>query len=135
MRRPAWRCTCLGVAMVASRHLLAHEVRQEEIIVTGRAVPLIGFSPSASSGQIGAVDLAARPVLRAVYRWQRRVELALDVFNLFDAGDPDISYVFASCLPGDPAALCGAAPRSGVEDRHAHPVEPGGVRATLTLWF
>jgi len=73
--------------------------------------------------------------LRAGYRWQRRVELALDVFNLFDVGHPDISYFFASCMPGDPAALCSAAPRAGVEGRHVHPVEPRAARATLTLWF
>ena len=73
--------------------------------------------------------------LRAGYRLSGGVELALDVFNLLDSGDPDISYYFASCVPGDPAAACGAAPRRGVDDIHAHPVEPRTIRGTLTWRF
>ncbi|MEM7542475.1 MAG: TonB-dependent receptor [Pseudomonadota bacterium] len=75
--------------------------------------------------------------LRAGYRWGERLELTLDVFNLFDSGDPDISYFFASCLPSDPVSACGAAlaERSGVDDVHLHPVEPRQVRGTLQYRF
>lgn len=51
-------------------------------------------------------------------------ELRVDVFNLFDSDDYDISYFYASRLPGEPAA--------GVEDIHFHPLEPRTVRASLT---
>jgi outer membrane receptor protein involved in Fe transport len=39
--------------------------------------------------------------------------LALDVVNLFDRVVDDVSYSYASRLPGEPA--------DGVEDRHFHP--------------
>jgi outer membrane receptor protein involved in Fe transport len=53
--------------------------------------------------------------------------IAIDLFNLFDAREPDISYFYASRLPGEPA--------EGVEDVHFHPVEPRQVRASLRLAF
>ena len=53
--------------------------------------------------------------------------IALDLFNLFDARDPDISYFYASRLPGEPV--------EGVEDIHFHPVEPRQLRASLRLTF
>jgi len=48
------------------------------------------------------------------------LELRLDVFNLLDSDDYDISYYYASRLPGEPA--------EGVEDLHFHPLEPRTVR-------
>ncbi len=60
--------------------------------------------------------------------WTRgRLRLGVDILNLFDAEDPDISYFYASRLPGEPA--------EGVEDRHIHPVEPRQVRASIRLSF
>ncbi|MEQ1539243.1 MAG: TonB-dependent receptor [Sphingorhabdus sp.] len=60
--------------------------------------------------------------------WTRgRVHIAIDLLNAFNAKDPDISYFYASRLPGEPA--------DGVEDRHIHPVEPRQVRATVKLTF
>ena len=53
------------------------------------------------------------------------LELRLDAFNLLDSKDKDISYFFASRLPGEPA--------EGVEDVHYHPLEPRSVRATVRL--
>lgn len=95
-----------------------------------------GDSPLVEDGSVEA-DATTVVNLRAGYRVSPRVELALDVFNLFDADDPDISYFYASCLPSDPPAACGAglASRPGVEDRHVHPVEPRQVRGTLTVRF
>lgn len=56
-----------------------------------------------------------------------RVRIGLDVLNLFDAKDPDISYWYASRLPGELA--------EGIEDRHIHPVEPRQVRITARISF
>ena len=60
--------------------------------------------------------------------WTRgRVHVAIDLLNAFNAKDPDISYFYASRLPGEPA--------DGVEDRHIHPVEPRQVRMTFSIVF
>ncbi|MDE2412386.1 MAG: TonB-dependent receptor [Sphingomonadales bacterium] len=61
------------------------------------------------------------------YRDIGRVRIGVDVLNLFDAKDPDISYWYASRLAGEPI--------DGIEDRHIHPVEPRQVRVTLRLGF
>lgn len=59
------------------------------------------------------------------YNW-RNLTFSLDVFNLLDAQDADISYIFASRLEGEALA---------VEDVHFHPVEPRQVRASLRIRF
>jgi outer membrane receptor protein involved in Fe transport len=56
-----------------------------------------------------------------------RLKIGVDILNLFNARDADISYFYASRLPGEPA--------EGVEDRHIHPVEPRQVRVTARLSF
>src|SRR5262249_51996088 len=53
--------------------------------------------------------------LQASYNITTRTRVRLDIFNLFDAKDNDITYYYASRLPGDPAA--------GVNDFHFHPME------------
>ncbi|MGI9201696.1 MAG: TonB-dependent receptor [Woeseiaceae bacterium] len=58
------------------------------------------------------------------YRMER-MEFRLDVFNLLDSGDYDISYYYASRLPGEAIG--------GVEDIHFHPLEPISARASVTL--
>jgi outer membrane receptor protein involved in Fe transport len=55
-----------------------------------------------------------------------RVELALDVLNLFDSKDADITYFYESRLAGEPAP---------VADFHLHPVEPRQVRGALRFAF
>ncbi|WP_338114863.1 TonB-dependent receptor [Novosphingobium olei] len=57
-----------------------------------------------------------------VYREAGRLRLGIDVLNLFNARDPDITYFYASRLRGEPAG--------GIDDRHIHPVEPRQVRVT-----
>ena len=57
------------------------------------------------------------------YRFDN-LDFRLEVFNLFDSNDQDISYFYASRLPGEPV--------DGVEDQHFHPLEPRSVRATVT---
>ncbi len=50
--------------------------------------------------------------------------LRLEALNLFDSDSDDITYYFASRLPGEPA--------EGVEDIHFHPIEPRTLRLHLT---
>ena len=65
--------------------------------------------------------------LRAGYKIDKDLKLALDVFNLFNRKASDIDYYYASRLPGEPP--------EGVNDVHFHPVEPRSVRLTLTASF
>jgi len=51
----------------------------------------------------------------------------VDVLNLFNSRDNDITYFYASRLPGEPAA--------GVDDIHFHPVESRQVRAGVHYTF
>ena len=64
--------------------------------------------------------------LRAGYAVTPRVQLALDVFNVFDRPVSDIDYFYESRLADE------AAP---VEDRHFHPAEPRSVRGSLRVRF
>lgn len=54
-----------------------------------------------------------------------RVRLGVDIFNLFDSKDADITYFYTSRLQGEPAG--------GVDDFHLHPVEPRQFRASLRM--
>ncbi len=65
--------------------------------------------------------------LRAGYRIDKNLKLALDVFNLFDRKGSDIDYYCASRLKGEPA--------EGVNGTHFHPVEPRSLRLSLTASF
>jgi len=60
--------------------------------------------------------------LRFLGSWDARIEL----LNLFDSDDDDITYFYESRLALEPA---------GVEDVHFKRVEPRGVRASLTYTF
>ena len=51
--------------------------------------------------------------------------MRVDVLNLLDSDDDDITYFYASRLAGEPA--------EGVEDLHFHPIEPRTVRAPRDL--
>jgi outer membrane receptor protein involved in Fe transport len=65
--------------------------------------------------------------LRAGYKINPNVRVALDVFNLFDRQASDIDYYYASRLKGEPAG--------GVNDIHFHPVEPRSLRMSLIANF
>jgi hypothetical protein len=54
-------------------------------------------------------------------------DLRLDVLNLFDSRDDDITYFYASRLPGEPA--------DGVADYHFHPIEPRDLRVYVSWKF
>lgn len=53
------------------------------------------------------------------------MELRLDVFNLLGTSDSDITYFYASRLPGEAA--------EGVDDIHFHPLEPFSARLSITF--
>lgn len=53
-----------------------------------------------------------------------RFALRLDVFNLLDSNDYDITYFYASRLEGEPLG--------GIEDIHFRPLEPRTVRTSIT---
>lgn len=61
------------------------------------------------------------------YEIFRNTKLRFDVFNLLDAKTNDITYYYASRLPGEPPA--------GVDDRHFHPGEKRSFRITLAYAF
>lgn len=56
-----------------------------------------------------------------------RASLMVEVLNLTNSKRDDIAYLYASRLPGEPAA--------GIEDVHFHPVEPRAVRAGIKINF
>ncbi|UTW55958.1 TonB-dependent receptor [Kordiimonas sp. SCSIO 12610] len=61
-----------------------------------------------------------------IYKDIGPARFSLDILNLFDSEDADITYFFESQLPGE------AAP---VADIHLKPVEPRQIRASLSLRF
>lgn len=63
---------------------------------------------------------------RAGYDISDNLRVAIDVLNLFDSNDDDITYYYESQLTAEPA---------GVEDVHFHPIEPRTLRASLTYRF
>lgn len=64
--------------------------------------------------------------LRTGYDFSDNLRFAIDVLNLFDSDDDDITYYYESQLDSEVA---------GVEDVHFHPIEPRTLRATLTYRF
>ena len=69
--------------------------------------------------------------LRTAWRFSPRVELSLDIFNLFDRKASDIEYAYASRLPGEPAFVDGVTPAT----LHFHPSLPRTFRVGLKLGF
>ncbi|MGZ0656650.1 TonB-dependent receptor [Coraliomargarita sp. W4R72] len=76
----------------------------------------------------GSVESDASLVfnLKTGYDFSPNLRLSLDVLNLFDSEDDDITYYYESQLAGE---------FSGVEDVHSHPIEPRSLRVTLTYRF
>ncbi|MGF7149326.1 outer membrane receptor protein involved in Fe transport [Sphingomonas zeicaulis] len=107
-----------------------------EVIAAGATVDL----PNGLSGTLRVRHFGSAPLIEdgsvtsdpttlvnlGVYYRTGPVRLGLDVFNLFDANDADITYFYESRLAGE---------ASGVEDRHLHPVEPRQLRASVRLTF
>ena len=64
---------------------------------------------------------------RIGYRPSDRWSLHLDVLNLFDSSDDDITYFYESRLPGEPA--------EGIADIHSHIIEPRTARLSFHFLF
>jgi outer membrane receptor protein involved in Fe transport len=64
--------------------------------------------------------------LRLGYRLDKRTQLALDVYNLFDRTVNDIEYWYETQLAGEAAPLA---------DRHIHPTEPRTFRLSIRHQF
>ena len=77
----------------------------------------------------GTIDSDSTTVynLRAGYKSAKDWQFHVDVLNLFDSDDDDITYYYPSMLVGEAAG--------GVEDVHFHIMEPRTVRAYLTYKF
>jgi hypothetical protein len=70
----------------------------------------------------GSVSSDSSVIVNAGFGVRRgKLDVRVDLLNAFDADDDDITYYYASRLPGEPP--------DGVEDEHFHPVEPRAVRA------
>lgn len=105
----------------------------KEVISAGAALEFgKGFSGSLRVRHFGAAPLIEDDSVRSkpttlvnlgFYYTTGPVKIGVDVLNLLDTKDADISYFYASRLPGEPA--------EGVTDRHVHPVEPRQVRVSL----
>jgi outer membrane receptor protein involved in Fe transport len=75
-----------------------------------------------------SVRSSTSTVANALLRWQSgRFGITGEVLNIFDTGDSDIQYFYASRLPGEPP--------EGVDDLHFHPAEPRTFRVSLRLSF
>ncbi|WP_238995273.1 TonB-dependent receptor [Sphingomonas solaris] len=105
----------------------------DEVVSAGAALDLgHGVTGSLRVRHFGAAPLIEDGSVRSnpttlvnlgTYYTAGRVKIGVDVLNLFDARDADITYFYASRLQGEPAG--------GVEDRHIHPVEPRQLRVSM----
>lgn len=106
----------------------------EDVIAGGATAKLgAGFTATARVRHFGSAPLIEDNSVRSdpttlvnagLYWTRGRFQAALDVLNLFDSRDADITYFYASQLPGE---------ASPVEDRHFHPVEPRQIRVSLRV--
>ncbi|OZC04526.1 hypothetical protein BSZ36_01050 [Rubricoccus marinus] len=85
------------------------------------------FGPRPLTGDGSIVSDATTLVNAKLGYRTRRLAVSLDVLNVLDSEDADVSYFYASRLPGEAAA--------GVEDVHVHPVLPRTARLTAVLRF
>jgi hypothetical protein len=95
-----------------------------------------GFSGSLRLRHFGAAPLIEDGSVRSepttlvnlgLFYRTGRLRIGADILNLFDSKDADITYYYASRLPGEPTG--------GVDDIHFHPVEPRAVRVSLGYSF
>ena len=85
-----------------------------------------GPRPLDESGSVWSQSTALTNA-RLGYTITPKLRIWLDVFNLFDSQDDDITYYYVSRLPGEPA--------DGVADKHFHPVESRAFRVSLSAQF
>jgi hypothetical protein len=61
------------------------------------------------------------------YRFNRKLKVTFELFNVFDSEVSDIDYFYTSRLPGEPP--------EGVDDVHLHPALPRSARVSLGVSF
>jgi outer membrane receptor protein involved in Fe transport len=66
------------------------------------------------------------------YRWKGGLSMGLEVINLLDREDDDITYLYESRTKAERDANPAALP---IEDLHSHPVEPRTVRLSVGYTF
>jgi hypothetical protein len=72
----------------------------------------------------GSVESESSTVFGGSIGFRReQLDFRLDVLNLFDSDDDDITYYYASRLSGEPP--------EGVDDLHFHPIEPRTARLSI----
>lgn len=109
-----------------------------EYVLTGGATVRLGeaWTGSLTVRRLGPAPLieddSARSepstVVNGCLAWRKgRATLAAEALNLLDSRDADITYFYASRLPGEPP--------EGVEDIHFHPVPPRSFRLQARLAF
>ncbi len=84
-----------------------------------------GARPLLEDGSVTS-DKSTVVNLQAGYK-RGNYDLRIDVLNLLDSDDDDITYWYASRLPGEPAG--------GIEDEHFHPIEPRNLRVYASWKF
>ena len=76
----------------------------------------------------GSIESEPSTVVNASFGFRNeRFDFRIDLLNVFDSDDDDITYLYASRLPGEPD--------EGVEDQHFHPLEPRTLRTYLGWKF
>jgi outer membrane receptor protein involved in Fe transport len=76
----------------------------------------------------GSVESGSSTVANLEIGYRRgRYDVRVSVLNALDSDDDDITYWYASRLPGEPD--------EGVEDFHFHPIEPRSLRASFGWRF
>jgi hypothetical protein len=109
-----------------------------EYVITGGATVRLGeaWTGSLTVRHLGPAplveDKSARSdtstVANARLAWRSgRLMIAAEALNLFDSDDADITYFYASRLPGEAA--------DGVEDIHFHPIPPRSFRLQARVAF
>ncbi|MBX3652928.1 MAG: TonB-dependent receptor [Ramlibacter sp.] len=90
------------------------------------------FGPSALI-EDNAIRGAASTLVnvKAAWRINRQTEISLDLFNLFNRQVNDISYAYASRLPGEPAFN----DSTTAPTTHFHPSLPRTARVALKVYF
>jgi outer membrane receptor protein involved in Fe transport len=71
--------------------------------------------------------------LRGGYKFDEKMRVNFDLYNLFNRRANDIDYFYCSRLRSDPAGSTCRDGSAGVDDIHFHPVEPRSLRVSMIL--
>lgn len=110
-----------SVSVVAAAGVSA---RLTDALSASLRVRHLGKAPLVEDGSVFSEPTTL--VSLGAYYTLGRLRFGVDVYNLLDSKDADITYFYASRLAGE---------AQGVSDIHLHPVEPRQVRASLRVQF